>query len=94
MNTLLKNYTGNTYNEFYEWYRKNKSRLENIPECQSSAKELLKNINNKKHNWLKIKIDNHIERNGLNTETTTISILQKIVNDIDSCSLLNKIIAI
>ena len=90
MNNLFKNYTGNTYNDFYEWYRKNKSRLENIPECQSSAKELLKNINNKKHNWLKIKIDNHIERNGLNTETTTTSILQKIVNDIDFASCFSK----
>ena len=41
MNNLLKKFTGTTYNEFYEWYRKNKSLLENIPECQQSAEILL-----------------------------------------------------
>ncbi len=86
LNNKFKNYTGTTYNEFYEWYRKNKSRLENIPECQSCASELLKNTNNKKCSWLKIKIENHIERNGLDNESSLNTILQKIVNDIDFAS--------
>ena len=62
----FKGFKGKTYNEFYSWYRKNKSILENIPQCQTSAQSLLKNIDSKKDSWLKTKIENHIERNGLN----------------------------
>jgi hypothetical protein len=86
----FKGFKGKTYNEFYSWYRKNKSILENIPQCQTSAQSLLKNIDSKKDSWLKTKIENHIERNGLNKYTDIISILKKIVKDIDIASLYAK----
>jgi hypothetical protein len=88
--TMFKGFKGKTYNEFYSWYRKNKSMLENIPQCQLSAKSLLKNINSKKDIWLRTKIENHIDRNGLNEETNINTILKKIVNDIDFASFLAK----
>lgn len=86
----FKGFKGKTYNEFYSWYRKNKSILENIPQCEQSAKNLLKNIDSKKDSWLKLKIENHIERNGLNERTNIITILKKIVKDIDIASLYAK----
>jgi hypothetical protein len=89
-NNTFKGYNGTTYNDFYEWYRKNKSMLENIPECQESAETLLININSKEDNWLKTKIENHIERSGLSGHTDVINILNKIVNDIDMASMYAK----
>jgi hypothetical protein len=89
-NNTFKGYNGTTYNDFYEWYRKNKSMLENIPECQESAETLLININSKEDNWLKKKIENHIERSGLSGHTDVINILNKIVNDIDMASMYAK----
>ena len=86
----FKGFKGKSYNEFYNWYRKNKSILENIPECQISAKSLLSNIDSKTDGWLKTKIENHIERNGLNEHTDIITILKKIVKDIDIASLYAK----
>ena len=86
----FKDFKGKTYNEFYSFYRKNKSRLENIPQCVKSAEFLLKNIDSKKDSWLKTKIENHIERNGLDKYTNIITILKKIVKDIDIASLYAK----
>ncbi len=88
--SMFKGFKGKTYNEFYSWYRKNKSLLENIPECQQAASSLLKNINSKKDSWLKTKIENHIERNGLSNETDILKILKKVVKDIDFASFLAK----
>jgi hypothetical protein len=87
----FKGFKVKTYNEFYNWYRKNKSILENIPQCMEYAKILLKNIDAKGEPFkLKTKIENHIERNGLAEHTDIITILKKIVKDIDIASLYSK----
>ena len=86
----LKKFKGKSYNEFYNWYRQNKSLLENIPQCQESAKNLLSNIDSKKDNWLLVKIKNHIDRSGLSEYTNVKTILRKITKDFDFASFLAK----